>query len=167
MRILATIIRQLCQNNAGEIFQPVADVYKMLQDQKPDQKQPLTINVCKNLLLRLTNIHPFTTICIDALDEIEKETCSVVLRALKETLQKSQNLVQVFATARMDLDIAHQLSGFPTIELVPDDNFEDVKYFVKTKVRRAVEDGKLLPCIVDSEFEEEICEILYKKSKGM
>jgi hypothetical protein len=121
----------------------------------------------QELLIRLTDIYSGTTICIDALDEVENGIRIRLLKSLKYVIERSKNLVKIFATTRMDIDILRQFQMFPKIELQPDDNVSDINQFVKTKVQSTIDDGLLLDGDVSHGFKAEICDALCKRSKGM
>ena len=112
-------------------------------------------------------MYPETTICIDALDEVETESRIRLLMALKNAIEKSKNLVKIFATARMDIDIFRQFETFPRIELQPDDNIGDINRFVKTKLQSTIDDGLLLCGNVPDKLTIEICDVLCRRSRGM
>jgi hypothetical protein len=121
----------------------------------------------QNLMVQLTDVYPRTTICIDALDEVENKKRIELLTSLKYVINNSKNLVKIFATTRMDPDILFQFQIFPKIELRPDDNVDDINRFIKTKIERAIKDGLLLHGEVPLKLKFEICDILCKRSKGM
>jgi len=104
--------------------------------------------------------------CIDALDEIDHAIRIRLLEALKYVMKHSKRLVKVFATTRMDPDIALQFNIFPKIELQPEDNFNDIKHFVDTTVQKTI-NSKLLLYDVPIDLKEEICRVLCERSKGM
>jgi len=166
--ILNTLIQQLAQTESGEhkILQPVVDLYQD-REKRGQKSSQLSLREGQELLLQLTNTYPQTTICIDALDEVENGVRLQLLKSLKYVVQTSKNLVKIFATTRMDTDILRQFEMFPRIELQPDDNVSDINQFVKTKVRSAINDGLLLDGIAGCELEVEICDALCRRSKGM
>jgi len=127
----------------------------------------LTLNESQELLVQLTDIYPQTTICIDALDEVEHGIRVQLLKSLKQVVERSKSLVKIFATTRMDTDILLQFAMFPKIELHPDDNVSDINQFVETKVQSTIDDELLLHGIVPSELKVEICNALCERSKGM
>ena len=71
---------------------------------------------------QLTDIYPQTTICIDDLDEVKTKSRPSLLKAFKNVFEKLRNLVKIFVTSWMDIDIFRQFETFPRIELRPDDN---------------------------------------------
>jgi len=127
----------------------------------------LTLKECRDLLVQLVDVHPQTTICIDALDEVDHEMRLGLLRALKHVVERSNSLVKIFATTRMDTDILLQFEMFPRIELEPDDNVDDINRFVIEKVQETIEQKQLLHGNVPNALKDEICQVLCERSKGM
>jgi len=164
--ILRTLLQQLVQAQSNELFKPVIEVYKDWCN-KGQQSSPLTLKECLDILVELTDIYPQTTICIDALDEIDHAIRIRLLEALKHVMEHSKSLVKVFATTRMDPDIALQFEIFPKIVLQSDDNFDDIKHFVDTSVQKAIDDKLLLYGDVSLDLKDEICEVQHERSKGM
>ena len=168
--ILNTLIQQLAQTQTepekNTLLKPVIDIYQDRED-KGQKSSHLSFGESQELLVQLTNICPQTMICIDALDEVETETRLHFLKALKNVIEKSNNLVKVFATTRMDTDILSQFEMFPKIELQPDDNIGDINRFVKTKLQSSIDDRRLLEGHVRDELQAEICSTLCKRSRGM
>ena len=76
---------------------------------------------------------------------------------------KSFNLVKVFISSRPDLDIKHQFSGGPNMEIRATDNEKDIAKVVDDKIR----DKKEWYCKISSELRELISETLVSKSDGM
>jgi len=166
--ILNTLIQQLAQDESAEdkLLEPVVDIY--LEREKTGQvSSQLSLAESQQLLVQLTNTYPRTIICIDALDEVDHRQRIELLRSLKHVINHSKNLVKIFATTRMDPDILYQLKDFPKIELQSDDNISDINQFVNTKVQSAIDDGLLLHGNVPHELKDEICDVLFERSKGM
>ena len=166
--ILNTLIQQLAQTDSEEdkLLKPVVDLYQA-REKEGQQSARLRLAESRELLVQLTDIYPQTTICIDALDEVENGIRIDLLKSLKHVVEKSKNVVKIFATTRMDIDILRQFEMFPTIELQPDDNVSDINRFVETKVQSTIDDRLLLGGYVHRELKAEICDVLCKRSKGM
>ena len=168
--ILNTLIQQLAQTRTEskkyELLKPVVEIY-LDREEKGQTSSPLSLGESQELLVQLTNIYPQTTICIDALDEVETETRLHLLKALKNIIEKSKNLVKIFATTRMETDILRQFQMFPRIELQPDDNIGDINRFVEMKIQSTIDDGLLLEGDVPDELKVELCDVLCKRSRGM
>ena len=166
--ILSTLIQQLAQTESekNKLLKPVFDVY---EDRKNTGQvsSRLRLGESQELLVQLADIYPQTTICIDALDEVETKSRLSLLKALKYIIEKSKTLVKVFATTRMDIDILLQFDKFPSIELQPDDNIDDISRFVKTKLQSTIDDRLLLGGQVPDKLKVEIYNALCKRSKGM
>ena len=165
--ILRTLIQQLAQTSSKDkLLKPVLDVYKD-REEKGQLSSRLTLKECQDLLVQLMDIHPRTTICIDALDEVDRKLRLDLLKALKHVVAKSNTLVKIFATTRMDTDILMQFEMFPRIELEPDDNVDDINRFVKEKIQGMIERKELLHGNVPNTLNDEICQVLCERSKGM
>ena len=166
--ILNTLIQQLAQTKSGKdkLLGPVVDIYRD-REEKGQTSSRLSLREGQELFIQLTDIYPQTTICVDALDEVEIDTRLLLLKALINIIEKSKNLVKIFATTRMDTDILRQFEEFPMIELQPDDNISDIAQFVKTKVQSTINDCKLLDGDVPDRLKVEICDVLCKRSRGM
>ena len=166
--ILNTLIQQLAQTESegNKLLKPVVDIY-LDRERRGQKASRLSLGESQEILVQLTDIYPQTTICIDALDEIETETRLLLLKTLKNIIGKSKNLVKIFATTRMDIDILRQFETFPRIELQPDDNMGDINQFVKTKLQSTIDDRLLLDGDVPDELKVEICGVLCERSRGM
>ena len=168
--ILNTLVQQLAQTRTesgkNKLLKPVVDIY-LDRGRKGQLSSRLSLGESQELLVQLTNIYPQTTICIDALDEVETETRLLLLKALKNIIEKSKNLVKIFATTRMDTDILRQFETFPRIELQPDDNIGDINRFVETKLQSTIDDGLLLEGDVTDKLKVEIFDVLCRRSRGM
>jgi len=165
---MRTLLQQLVQAQSDEnkLFKPLIEVYKDRCD-KGQKSSPLTLKESLDILVQLTDIYPQTTLCIDALDEIDHTIRIRLLEALKHVMEYSKSRVKVFATTRMDPDILLQFEIFPRIELRADDNFDDIKRFVDTSVQKAIDDKLMLHGVVPLDLKEEICAVLHERSKGM
>jgi len=165
--ILRTLIQQLSQTPVeGELLKPVLDVYNE-REKKGQLSSRLTLKECQDLLVQLMAVYPQTTICIDALDEVDHKLRLELRKALKHVVEKSKTQVKIFATTRMDTDILMQFEMFPGIELEPDDNVDDINRFVEEKVQDMIEQKQLLHGNVPDVLKEEICQVLREQSKGM
>jgi len=165
--ILRTLIQQLAQTPSGDdLLPPVLDVYKD-REKAGQLSSRLTLRECQDLLVRLIAVYPQTTICIDALDEADHNLRLELLEALKHVVERSSTLVKIFATTRMDIDILMQFEMFPRIELEPDDNADDINRFVEEKIQDMIERKQLLHGNVPNPLNDEICQVLCERSKGM
>ena len=168
MSILNTLIQQLAQTESEEnkLLKPVVDIY-LEREREGQRSSRLSLGESEELVIQLTDVRPQTTICIDALDEVDNKARIHLLRALNNIIEKSKNLVKIFATTRMDPDILRQFEIFPKIELKPDDNVGDINVFVRTKLQSTIDDGLLLEGDVPDSLKTEISDVLCKRSRGM
>ena len=165
--ILRTLIQQLAQSPSEDrLLTPVLNIYKD-REKEGQLSSRLTFKECQDLLVQLVAVYPRATICIDALVEVDHKLRLELLEALKHVVERSNTLVKIFATTRMDTDILVQFEMFPRIELEPDDNVDDINRFVKEKVQRAIERKQLLHGNVPNALKAEICQVLCQRSKGM
>ena len=167
VNILNTLIQQLAQTESeNKLLKPVVDIY-LDREKKGQRSSLLRLQESEELLIKLTDIYPQTTICIDALDEVETKDRIQLLKALKNTIEKSKSLVKIFATTRMDPDILLQFVMFPRIEMEPGDNISDINHYVKTNLQSTIDDRLLLEGDVPDKLKAEICDALCARSKGM
>jgi hypothetical protein len=166
--ILNVLIHQLAQTGP-----PKHKLLKLVVNASDDRlsegqlSAPMSLAESGRLLIQLKDGYPRTTICMDALDEVEHTTRIDLLRCLNRVIKDPQNLVKIFATTRMDPDILFQFNIFPRIELQPDDNFHDINRFIQIKLDSAIMDGVLLHGDVSPELKVEILEDLCNRSKGV
>jgi len=145
---------------------PVLDIYKD-REKKGRLSSRLTLKECQDLLVQLIAEYPQTTICIDALDEVDPKLRLGLLEVLRHVVERSKTVVKIFATTRMDTDILMQFEMFPRIELEPDENVDDINRFVEETVQSTIERKQLLDGNVPNALKEEICQVLCARSKGM
>lgn len=164
--ILNALVQQLSLGSGDELMKPVIDVYNE-RERIGQTCSPLSFAESRQLLIQLTDLCPQTTICLDALDEIEDVRRVIILSTLREVATKSGSLVRIFATTRMDPQILSQLEEFPKILLQPDDNSHDIIRFVEERLESAIEEDQLLLGSVPEELKTEIRDTLCTRSKGM
>jgi hypothetical protein len=165
--ILRTLVQQLAQTpSKDELQKPVLDIYNH-RVKEGQLSSRLTLQECRDLLVQLMAVYPQTTICIDALDEVDHKLRLGLLEALQHVVEKSSTVVKILATTRMNIDILMQVELFPRIELAPDDNIDDINRFVKEKVQSTIERKQLLHGNVPNALKDEICQVLCERSKGM
>ena len=97
--ILNTLIQQLAQTKSGKdkLLGPVVDIYRDREEQGQTSSR-LSLREGQELFIQLTDIYPQTTIFVDTLDEVEIDTRLLLLKALINIIEKSKNLVKIFAT---------------------------------------------------------------------
>ncbi|RPB22319.1 hypothetical protein L211DRAFT_333519 [Terfezia boudieri ATCC MYA-4762] len=171
-KILSTLIQQLAQAGSKEgskegLLTPIVDIYRD-RERNGQKSAQLSLKESQDLLVQPIDIYPQTTICINAIDEVDDDTRIHLLKSLKNVIKASKNVVKIFVTTRMDSDILMQFEIFPRIELEPDDNKDDsdINAFLRIQVQSLIDDGLLLHGKVSNELKEEIYNSLCQRCKG-
>lgn len=113
-----------------------------------------------------------TVICIDALDECNKDTRDKLLLALQHilylsNLHSSTRKIKIFVTSRDDDDIVLKLEGTPNVYIRSSDNASDIAYFVNTEIGKCIQEKKLLRGSVEHELKSKIITALIDGAHGM
>ena len=104
----------------------------------------LSLTEYRDLILKLTESNPMTTIIIDALDECDPATRYDLLDALKYIQDESTKLVKLFMSSRDEPDLDFRLKDFPNIDTEAEENVESVKDFILWRIEEYVSTGRLL-----------------------
>lgn len=165
--IFRAILKQLCyQANPPSIHKPVIEKY----DQRREDGFALgdfVLGESQELIIKLLNIYPQTTIVIDALDESDPATRDALLDALQEIISRPSNLVKIFVSSRDDSDITSYLKEVPNLYIEATDNVDDISRFVQSSVSECIRKKRLLNGKVNKELEELICSTLRENAHGM
>lgn len=142
--ILSSIVRQLsCTEPGLPLLPPIIEIYE--RKGQGFDSQGLQIEECRDLITRLIEHYPVTTIVIDALDECNLEKREMLLDAIESLLQDSSlGLLKVFLSSRDDQDISCTLREYPNLDLVPSRNSADIEAFVRAETNRLVNKQRLL-----------------------
>lgn len=163
---MSALVQQLAQCDHERVLKPVVDIYTD-REQKAQKSSKLLLRESRELLIKITEIYFQTTLCVDALDEIDPDRRIHLLKSLKYVVEKSKNLVKIFITSRNDPDILTQLGSFPRIDIQPDDQASDISNFIKSRIGRIIADKELLRGNVGDKLQLEIREVLVTRSQGM
>ncbi|KAF7556864.1 hypothetical protein G7Z17_g1100 [Cylindrodendrum hubeiense] len=131
-----------------------------LQNRLEDEGSALDAPKCQRLLKVLIASYTSTTIIIDALDECEKDTRSVLMESL-DILMRG-NKLKVFISSRPDGDIRRYFRSRPLIEIKGTDNEDDISDFVQDKLSKDSRWNAL-----SSSLQQEIMSRLHQGSQGM
>lgn len=142
--ILSSIVRQLsCAELGLPLLPPVIEKYE--KKGQGFSSQGLQIEESRELITKLIEHYPVTTIVIDALDECNPEKREMLLDAIESLLQDSSlGLLKVFLSSRDDQDIACTLREYPNLDLVSSRNSADIEAFVREETNRLVKKQRLL-----------------------
>ena len=123
--------------------------------------------MCLKLLSRLLEYYEYPVIFLDALDECSKESRLLILSNLLSIIKESKNPVKVFISSRHSLEIEDRLKDSQNVSIEAKDNAEDIENYVKSALRRRIEDGELLRGDVPMELRQHIEEVLLRDTNGM
>ena len=142
--ILSSIVRQLsCTEPGLPLLSPIIEIYE--RKGQGFNSQGLQIEESRDLITRLIEYYPMTTVIIDALDECDPEKRDLLLDTIESLLQDSSlGLLKVFLSSRDDQDISCTLRDYPNLDLVSSRNSADIEAFVKEETDRLVRKQRLL-----------------------
>jgi len=110
-------------------------------------------------------------IVIDGLDECSLELRGQLLHTLVDLVNPDKFLTQIkiLISSRDADDVHHQLGQFPHLSVDKTDTSSDIEEYVRSEIRRCVDDGmRLRRCLeTNPELEEEIVDKLTSQADGM
>lgn len=162
--IFSAIVKQLVVPGLG-LPKPILSKYKARKDE--DSLRQLTLDESRELIISLVDIHPKTTIIIDALDETDPGRRQELLNTLEEIVSTSKGLLKIFVSSRDDNNISRKLENLPNLYIEASDNEEDIRSFVNREVTKAIDEGCLLHGIVPDELRQRIIFTLTSGARGM
>ena len=166
-KIMQSLVRQLSIQLPGYgLPKPVADEYEK-QEKKAFSSLNLSFQECQKLLVSLLDIYPQTTIVIDALDEIDRQSRKPFLEALSTIAQASKNLVKIFVSSRDDDDIILELEAVPNLYIDAADNAGDIERFIHREINSSIDRRILLRGKVGDQLKSRIISTLIEKADGM
>ncbi|KLJ12837.1 hypothetical protein EMPG_12155 [Blastomyces silverae] len=160
LAVLRSFVRQLSStvNYQHSIQKRVREYYLR---SRQGASEP-TIRECKELLLELINIYPKTTLILDALDECEERSRTVLFELFDYLVTKAAKPVKVFISSRPDIDIKNTFRSHANIRIQASDNDDDISKFVKSEITRHPRWNKM-----SVELRNDIIKTLQQGSQGM
>lgn len=142
--ICSSIVRQLsCAEPGLPLLPPVVETYE--KKGQGFNSHGLQIDDSCDIIKKLIEYYPMTTIIIDALDECNAEEREKLLDAVEGLLKDSSfGLLKVFLSSRDDQDIVCTLRDYPNVDLVSSRNSADIEAFVREETNRLVKKQRLL-----------------------
>lgn len=121
----------------------------VVQEYKGREKEGLAdgalrLSECEKLIVSLLDIHPQTTIIIDALDEVYQDKRWTLISSLQKLIVQSPSLVKVFVSSRDNLEIRLKLEDVPNMYIEATDNRGDNTRYVMRELESATENRLLL-----------------------
>lgn len=166
--IMRNILEQLCSlDTETPIREPVSKIYlarrKEARGRTPEK---LSLEETVNVILELLESNP-ATIVLDGIDECDPIKRNDLLLGLQKIIINSNNIVKVFVSSRDDHDLVHHLARSPNLYIHATDNTEDIILFIKSRIKEAIREDKLLCGRVSSHLKNIIIGKLIKKASGM
>jgi hypothetical protein len=164
--ILRSFVLQLSTSRSGDKIQPcLVEVYEKKRHKGPANPD-LGESDCVELLHKLVEIYPQTTIILDALDEADKDRRAGLVRVLDLLVTSATKPVKVLTSSRPVPDIKNQYEWGPNIAIDATDNARDISTFVAQQLdlyNERPNRRRKLP----HELCREIISTLHEKSNGM
>jgi hypothetical protein len=163
--ILRSFVRQLSvleEDGSITLHEPLVRVYKE-KEARAFASGDLTFDECEELLLRLLERNPHTTLILDALDECYEDLRIGLIRAFERLVAASKNL-KIVISSRRDDDIKLQLEKKANVGISATDNQGDIATFVADAIAK---DKPHRRKALDNELQDEITRVLLEKSGGM
>lgn len=170
--ILRSLVKQLClqcpiPEAASSLPEPILSIYDQ-RTAKADLSNPLSVEECQDILVKLSAGFLRTTIVIDALDECHAETRGTLFRALELVISSSKrNPVKVFVTSRDYADIRRRFEKLPNVYIQERDNSGDINHYIKTEIDARLERKELLDGNIGLDLKNRIVEALEAGAHGM
>ena len=108
--IIRSILRQLCQDSAKCILEPVKNAYDAKKKQNQHATSKFTIE-CTQLIIAISTIAPSITVLIDSVDECDSAKRWEQLEFLSKISSKAVDPVRIFLSSRSDENIQNSLPG--------------------------------------------------------
>lgn len=142
--ILSSIVRQILFTEPGLPLLPLV-IKKYEKKGQGSSSQGLRIEESCQLITKLIENYPMTTIFIDALDECNPEKRDLLLDAIESLLQDSSlGLLKVFLSSRDNPGIACTLREYSNLDLVSSRNSADIETFIRAETDRLIKKRRLL-----------------------
>lgn len=167
--IVRSLVKHLCAGIPGSFPEPVSNIYKE-RKHKADLSNPLSIEECQSILVRLSAGFLRTTIIVDALDECDRQTrvrlCNLLTNVVSSSLTKG-NIIKVFVTSRDDGDIRMKFENTPNIYIQERDNSVDINRYIEQEIRSCIINKELLGGGPSLDLQEQIIDTLQAGAHGM
>lgn len=167
--VLRAIVKQLsCLEQDSDLLKPIVDKYENAK-KAGDVSEPLDLDECRDLIIKLLPSYPQTNIVIDALDECHQGTRSRLISALTAIMETApgMNLVKIFISSRDNDDIVLKLSKLPNIRIDSADNSGDIREFIRSEVKNRIDNRELLRGNVSSDLRAHVIDTLIQGADGM
>ncbi|KAH0538694.1 hypothetical protein FGG08_004711 [Glutinoglossum americanum] len=158
--ILGTIIRQLLENIIipDDLEQKIDRFYRLGTRTAADDE---LVSILYAVVKHFSKVY----ICIDGLDECEKDEQTTILSMISQLAQSNHTAVKVVITSREETLISTSLRGFPHLLVSADKNSPDITAFIEETVESNIGSGALT--IRDPSLKSDIMSALIGGAGGM
>lgn len=130
--VLRAIVRQLCVAYSSGI---PTSLVKLYETRPLNSGGFLTRKECKDYIIKFCeDFSDGVFIIIDALDELDQGARMEFFNDLEEILAGGGN-VRIFLSSRNESDIKSKMSRYCRHYIHPDDNSEDIRLYMDTKIK--------------------------------
>lgn len=164
--IFRAILKQLSHIKTGCIHPLVVEHYRASK-REGFPTGDLAIAESTDLILKLLQVYPKTTIVIDALDECDLKRREDLFESLQKIVMLTANLVKIFVSSRDDTDITRQYAALPNLYIQAKDNVNDINAFVDYKIDESIRKRKLLNGKLSPELKRRIVRTISDGANGM
>jgi hypothetical protein len=162
--ILRSFVLQLATSRSGDAVQPcLVEMYEQKMRKGPANPE-LSEAECVEILHKLADIYPQTTLVLDALDEADKDKRAGLIDVLDALVASAAKPVKVFISSRRDTDIKRQYEQGPNVSIEATDNADDISAFVAEQLDLYEKRRRRK---LRSAIRKDIVRILQEKSNGM
>jgi len=98
--------------------------------------QKLSRKECVDRIIQVASEDPIT-ILLDGIEQVEDESCDILLQSLSDIMSRAENVVKVLVTSRNSLDILSSLPTAKEIVVTPDLVHDDMAQFIAQKIDEA------------------------------
>ncbi|KAI9769861.1 MAG: hypothetical protein M1839_003580 [Geoglossum umbratile] len=158
--ILGTITRELLEN----IIIPDDLEQKINQLYRPGARTAAEDELV-SILYAVLKYFSKVYICIDGLDECEKDDQTAILSVVNQLAQTDRAVVKIIITSREETLISTALRGFPRLRVSADKNSLDITAFIEETVESNIGSGALK--IRDPSLKSDIISTLKAGADGM
>ena len=161
--LLQAIVKQLSVAFSG-LPKLVVEEYDKRQE-RGHAEGALDWEECRDLIVKLLDIYPQTTVVVDALDECDLDKRWILFDAI-QAMTQSSGLVKIFVSSRDETDIRRGLEQIPYLFIDARKNTADIFRFVRRDVTDSLKRGQFLATVSEG-LKEKIISTISRQANGM
>ena len=162
-KILHSLIRQLAstRGNSGRMHKELRLRFKKARLEKRGFRE----KECWDILRKLVNTYPRTTLVLDALDECKKQDRRGLIEGLHSLVNESERPVKIFIASRAEVDIRDNLFHQDLVEVEATTNTDDITTYIEDEIGKHMQGGFWRS--ISPEIQQEVVRTIRSKSNGM